>query len=66
MNDYEKYEAECKKIKKYNEELLNNFKIWLQKKGITDETISNHIGNVDLYINNFLLYEDAIEAKMVH
>lgn len=63
MIDYEKYETEYKKIKENNTKLLNGFKKWLKKDGVTDETIEEHIFNVDLYINEFLLYEDAVEAE---
>lgn len=61
--DYENYEAECDKIREDNEQLLDDFEVWLKKSKIKSKTINNHIANVDLYINDFLLYEDAVEAK---
>ena len=63
MDDYEKYEKECKKIKKVNEALLNEFEIWLKSSGLSDKTINNHLSNIDFYVNEYLLYEDATEAK---
>lgn len=63
MDDYEKYEADCKKIRKANSELLNDFGAWLKATKLKDKTIRSHIDNVDFYINEFLLYEDAVEAK---
>ena len=63
MDDYEKYEADCEKIRKKNDNLLDDFESWLKASGLKDKTIRNHTGNVDFYINDFLLYEDAIEAK---
>jgi len=32
-------------------------------KNLKDKTIQRHIDNIDFYINEFLLYEDAVEAK---
>ena len=63
MDDYEKYEADCKKIRKTNKRLLAEFETWLKSAGMADKTIRNHLSNVDFYINDYLLYEDAIGAK---
>ncbi len=63
MDDYEQYEVDCEKIRKINEKLLQNFETWLKASKLKEKTISNHIENVDFYINEFLLYEDAVEAK---
>ena len=63
MDDYEKYERDCKKIRKANEDLLNEFEAWLKVAGFTEKTINKHVRNMDFYLNEFLLYEDAIEAK---
>lgn len=63
MDDYEKYEADCEKIRQNNDILLNDFENWLKASGLKDKTIRSHTGNVDFYINDFLLYEDAVEAK---
>ncbi len=63
MDDYEKYEADCKKIRKTNSKLLRDFEAWLKTAKLKDNTIKNHVENVDFYINEFLLYEDAVEAK---
>jgi site-specific recombinase XerD len=30
---------------------------------LSEKTLKNHILNIDFYINEYLLYEDAIEAK---
>jgi intergrase/recombinase len=62
MKSYEQYEKECKRIRKENENLLNDFKKWLSGKKLSKKTIDKHVSNVDFYINDFLLYEDAIEA----
>lgn len=31
---------------------------------MTEKTIDNHVGNVDFYINKYLLYEDAVDPKI--
>ena len=63
MIDYEKYEEECKEIKKSNEKLLDEFEAWLKSSGLSEKSINNHAENIDFYINEYLLYEDAAEAK---
>ncbi|CAK8722014.1 Phage integrase, N-terminal SAM-like domain [Candidatus Electrothrix laxa] len=63
MDDYDKYEKNCKKIKKANKGLLNEFDAWLKASGLSKKTIKNHLGNIEFYVNEYLLYEDAIEAK---
>lgn len=62
-DDYTKYERECKKIRKENAQLLDAFETWLRKSKLTDKTIQKHVDNIDFYINEFLLYEDAVKAK---
>ncbi len=61
--DYKEYEKECKRIRKDNEKLISNFGKWLLGKGLSQKTIEKHCSNVDFYINEFLLYEDAVEAS---
>jgi hypothetical protein len=61
--DYEKYEKECNRIQQDNSKLLDEFGAWLEGKGLTDNTVQKHVSNIEFYINHFLLYEDAIEAR---
>ncbi|MEA3417118.1 MAG: recombinase [Thermodesulfobacteriota bacterium] len=61
--NYEKYEKECKQIRKENERLISDFEKWLSNKNLSSKTIEKHTSNVDFYVNEFLLYEDAVEAK---
>ena len=62
-SDYEKYEMDCKKIRKKNVLLLDDFESWLLKKDLNKKTVYKHVSNIDFYINKFLLYDDAINAK---
>ena len=63
MDDYEQYEEDCGKIREANGHLLAQFSDWLEASGLSQKTIRNHCGNIDFYINDFLLYEEATEAK---
>jgi site-specific recombinase XerD len=56
---FEKYEKDCKSIRKSNEKLLNKFHDYLDEKGLTQKTIKEHVSNIDFYINEYLLYYDA-------
>ena len=62
MESYVQYEKECEEIRKENETLLSDFETWLSSKKFVRKTIDRHLSNVDFYINEFLLYEDAIKA----
>jgi hypothetical protein len=42
---------------------LKQFGEWLKAHKIKDNTIREHVENVDFYINEFLLYDDTTEAK---
>ena len=64
-DDYQKYEIECERIRKHNAKLLDEFALWLQASNLKEETIKQHVNNIDLYINEYLLYEDAIEARLL-
>lgn len=55
--DIEDYEREREKIRDANEELLELFETDLA--GLSEKTIRRHIGNVDFYLNKYLLCEDA-------
>jgi site-specific recombinase XerD len=63
MDDYAEYEEACEQIREENEALLDEFAAWLEQKRLSEATIRRHRENVDFYINEYLLYEDAIEAK---
>jgi hypothetical protein len=63
MSEYEKYEADCKKIISSNKKLLAEFKIWLKSSNFSEKTINDHISNIDFYINEYLLYYEPIEAQ---
>ena len=63
MNDYAQYEKDCEAIRKANQQLLTEFSAWLKTAGLAAGTIKNHCSNIAFYVNEFLLYEEAMEAK---
>jgi site-specific recombinase XerD len=58
-DDYSQYEKESKLIREENAKLLDLFSGWLKKQGLSETTVNQHRSNVNFYINEFLLYEDA-------
>ena len=63
MSEYDAYESNCEIIREYNKGLLVEFEAWLNSAGLSKKTISDHLSNIDFYINEYLLYDDATEAK---
>jgi site-specific recombinase XerD len=63
LDDYEQYEIECERIRESNGKLLADFEDWLRESNLADQTISRHVENIDFYINEYLLYEDAVEPQ---
>ncbi len=63
MDSFEQYERDCARIREDNEKMLDEFEKWLSDKKLSPKTIAKHRGNVDFYINEFLLYEDAKDAS---
>lgn len=61
-DDYEKYERACQAIRKDNATLLEAFAGWLRAKGLSEATVKRHCDNVDFYVNEFLLHEEATPA----
>lgn len=62
MVDYAQYEKDCARIRKENKKLIEGFEKELQKSKISQKTIKNHCGNIECYLDNFLLYYEAISA----
>ena len=58
MNGYTDYERQSQAIRAQNIEILDTFQSWLHEKNLSESTIRKHRGNIDFYINEFLLYEE--------
>lgn len=63
MDEMTEYEKKCEQYKKENEVYLEWFKQDLEEKGLKQKTIKNHLENMDLYLNDYLLYEDAYSME---
>ena len=59
---YEQYERDCEEIREENAELMKDFSAWLRENGVSDATARRHLGNIDPYVNHYLLEEEAIRA----
>lgn len=63
MTEYEQYEKECEEIRAENAKLLDLFQSALEAKGLSERTIRRHVDNADLYINDYMLREDAVHME---
>jgi hypothetical protein len=61
--DYQQYLKDCERIRADNKKLLADFEEWLLAQDLSSKTARKHVDNTDFYINEFLLYEDAVEAR---
>ena len=48
------YEQACKRIKKDNAKLLEQFDQWLSGRGLAEKTVRRHVENAEFYINTVL------------
>lgn len=55
--NYEEYEMQCKQQQEKNNRYLEIFERDLMESGFTHKTISNHVNNVEFYINDYLQRE---------
>ena len=60
MEDYDK---KVEENKKRNEKFINEFGEWLNSKNLVKKTIKKHIGNIDFYINDYLVYYEIIKME---
>ena len=64
MSDhYEQWERACKEIRSENAALLEQFSTWLSSSGLSTKTVDRHVANVDFFVNEYLLYDDAVRPK---
>lgn len=62
-DNYEEYKRACQKIQKKNKAILYEFETWIRAKGVSKATVEKHRYNIDFYVNEFLLYEEAMSAE---
>jgi len=63
VDRYEEYEQACRVLREENAVLLEDFADWLRKKGLSEKTIKRHFENIEFFVNEFLLYEEAKPAS---
>lgn len=63
MDKYEEHENKCNEIRSENAEILDAFDKWMKAHGLSKKTTQKHRTNIDFYINEFLLYDDATKAS---
>jgi len=63
MSEIDTYEEDCEDVKEDNKKLMTEFRASLEAANLSQNVIDNHLSNIDFYINEFLLYESAVEAK---
>ena len=61
--DFDEWEEKCKKFRSLNEGYLKIFEKYLVEERLSKRTIRKHIVNTDTYINEYLLYYDAVSME---
>ena len=61
--DYNEYERLCELQRETNKKYLTIFENDLTQAGLKEKTIKNHLFNVDLYINEYLLRIEPLEIQ---
>jgi len=59
----DEFEVQTESIRDDNRIILERFEKYLKNKKLTQSTIDKHIGNIDFFINDFLLYYEPVAAK---
>jgi len=61
--DFNEYDELVKENYERNYEILSGFEDYLISKGLTSKTIRKHLGNIDFYINTFLVNYEVNKAE---
>ncbi len=59
----DEFENQVESIKDENRIILERFERYLGDKKLSKATIDKHVGNIDFFTNDFLLYYEPIAAK---
>ncbi|MGM3309688.1 site-specific integrase [Anabaena sp. WFMT] len=51
------FDKEVAKIEKYNQPVMEGFKVWLEKANLSTKTIKNHITNIEFFAEYLVYYE---------
>mgnify|MGYP001051781747 CR=1 FL=1 len=55
--DIDDLDSAANRIREENTRILADFERWLAESGLKDKTIRKHVGNVEFYVNHYLLYD---------
>lgn len=58
--NYEAYKRACAAQRERNKPLLDEFRDSLIASGLTPKTVNQHVSNIDFYLNEYLLREEAL------
>ena len=61
--DLDDFDKRCEEIRAENNKLLDMFEAHLKEQGLAQSTIDKHLGNMDFYLNYFLLYYEALTME---
>lgn len=53
------FDKEVAQIEKYNQEIIDGFKAWLEKENLSAKTIKNHISNIEFFADYLVYYEPS-------
>ena len=51
------YDAQVRAIRAYNQPILDDFKVWLQQSGLSEQTVQTHVDNINFFTNYLVYYE---------
>ena len=57
MSDIDTYDARVQAIQAYNQPILYGFLIWLKQSDLSEETIYNHVTNIEFFTKYLVYYE---------
>ena len=60
MRDTDDYDKEVEAICAENQPILDSFQAWLQESGLSQKTVTSHIGNIAFFAE-YLVYYDPIK-----
>ncbi len=61
--DGEDYDAICDRMREKNQRYLDIFETSMEDAGLSRRTINKHLGNVEFFLNTYLLYYDICEME---
>lgn len=60
MSDLNKYDAQVRAIRAYNQPVLDDFRDWLEQSGLVEKTVKAHVFNIGFF-TEYLVYYDPLK-----